>query len=692
MRQTILKKGLVLLSLVTCGFILQSPALAQTKSPAPAKPPAAEEGGLECRYITPIEQMFLSTHVKYGKADKEIETRTVDQYVKSLDSQKIYFLQADVDKIHSLMSGVFEKNKNKECDYLTEIQKLYLFRVKERAEFAKKFLGSDYKFDTKLEFAYDPDKKTFPKTTEEATEFLKKYIHFQVSNYLATDMKQDEAKKQVLKNYDRSVKRINDTTMDDLYSGYLNSFAQALDPHSTFFSKDFFDDFNIKMGLSLQGIGATLSQQDGFTIVESLVQGGPAQKSGLVDIQDKIVAVGQAKGPMENVIDMDLKDVVKKIRGTKGTKVRLAILRKDGEAKKRVDVTITRDEVKLEDEAIQISYVDKEINGQKRKVGVINFPSFYSDGKEGGRSSATDMKKVILDAKKNKAEGLVVDLSSNGGGSLEDAVEIAGMFFKTGAVVKQTSRTAPQNPLYNALMPKEKVYKDTDSNVDFAGPVVLLTSRVSASASEILAGTLQDYRRAVIVGGDHTFGKGTIQTVAPLPNQMGALKVTIGMFYVPGGNSTQHRGVSADVVLPGPFSTDEVGEKSLDYSLPPQKLDPFISPEAFVKTGEGSWQEIKGEWTKILKEKSQARVDKSDDFKKIKDELKKTQERGKVIKISEVLKEKNEKDKKQKETKGQTKAQKEAEYLKRADINEAVNVLTDLLQLEAPVKAPQARN
>lgn len=629
--------------------------------------------GLECRYLTVIEQGFLANHVKYSNRDAELQTRVLDQYLKRLDPSKIYLTKADVDQINKMAGNVFEKTKNRDCSFLDQAQKLVLERVQDRAAFAKKYLGKDFKFDSTTEFTFDPEKKAWPKDTNEANEYLKKYIQFQIGNYLATDMKLEEAKKNVIKNYERAVKRTQETSEDDLYSGYLDSFARALDPHSSFFSRDILEDFEIQMRLSLEGIGATLSSQDGFTVVEQLVPGGAAAKSGLIDPQDKIVAVGQDKGPMENVIDMDLKDVVKKIRGAKGTKVRLTILRKSGEGKKRFDVTLTREKVNLEDEAASISYVDKEVNGQKKKLGIINFPSFYADSRRGGRSSAADLKKIVKEATDKKVDGLVLDLSSNGGGSLEDAVKIAGLFFQTGNVVKQSSKNDGR---------AESALRDSDTTVDWAGPLVVLTSRISASASEIVSGTLQDYKRAVIVGGDHTYGKGSVQSVLPIPNNLGAIKVTVGMFFVPGGKSTQHRGVDADIVLPGPFSTDDIGEKYMDYSLPPKTIDAFVSPDAYVKEGSGLWKELKPEWIKSLRERSTERVAKNDEFKKIVDELNKAKARGKLIRVSEVLKDKNEKDKKDKAKKTASKAKKTEEYLKRPDIQEAQSVLLDLIQLE----------
>lgn len=634
---------------------------------------AQQKDGLECRYLTVIEQGFLANHVKYSVRDAELQTRVVEQYLKRLDPSKIYLTQPDIDQIRKITNNVFDKTKNKDCAFLDQTQKIVLERVKDRLEFAKRYLGKDFKFDSATEFTFDPEKKAWPKDTAEANDYLKKYIQFQIGNYMATDMKMDEAKKNVIKNYERAVKRTQDTTEDDLYSGYLDSFARALDPHSSFFSRDVLEDFEIQMRLSLEGIGATLSSQDGFTVVEQLVPGGAAAKSGLIEPQDKIVAVGQEKGPMENVIDQDLKDVVKKIRGAKGTKVRLTILRKTGDGKKRMDVTLVREKVSLEDDAASITFTEKEVGGVKKKLGIINFPSFYADSRRGGRSSAADLKKIIKEANEKKADGLVLDLSTNGGGSLEDAVKIAGLFFQTGNVVKQSSKNEGR---------AEAALRDTDPTVDWAGPLVVLTSRISASASEIVSGTLQDYKRAVVVGGDHTYGKGSVQSVLPIPNDLGAIKVTVGMFFIPGGKSTQHRGVDADIVLPGPFSTDDVGEKYMDYSLPPKTIEAFLSPEAYVKEGPSSWKEVKTEWVKSMKDRSSERVAKNEEFKKIVDELDKAKARGKVIRVSEVLKDKNEKEKKDKAKKTASKAKKNEEYLKRPDIQEAESVLLDLILLQ----------
>lgn len=637
----------------------------------------ASKGGLECEVVTHIENAYLANHLTVNVRDKKLEDRVVEQYIKRLDPAKVYLLSSDADQIKNIMKNVFDKTKKADCSFLTEVQNIISKRTQERLDFAKKFLDNKYKIDDKAEFVYDPDKKPFAKDEKELESFFKDYLHFQVANYVLTDIKPKEARERVIKNYERLVKKTKETNLKTLIDDYMDAFARSLDPHSSFFSSSYYEDFSINMSLSLEGIGATLSQQDGFTTVESLVPGGAADRSSLIKPQDRIVAVSEKDGKMINVIDMDLQDVVRKIRGPKGTKVKLTILRKEAGKNNRFDVTLTREKVNLEDQAASIYYLDKESSTDpkvKNKIAVINLPSFYSDGKRDGRSSARDVKKLIAEARKSKVDGIVLDLAENAGGSLDDSVKLAGLFFKTGNVVKQSQR----------IEGREIVLADTDATVDWSGPLVILTSRMSASASEIVSGTLKDYKRAVVVGGDHTYGKGSVQTVVEIPQKLGALKITIGMFFTPGGFSTQHRGVDADIIFPSPYSKDDIGEKSLDYSLEPKKITSFLSKEAYLEEGPEAWKMIKPEWIKTLADNSKARIEKNTEFKKIIEDMEKTKSRGKVVKISEILNdpERKENEKKMKKMRTASKAEKSKEYLKNPQVQEAANILNDLIQLE----------
>jgi len=636
---------------------------------------------------------YLEKHINFSDESKNLESRTVDQFIKKLDGSKLYLLEKDVAEMQKLLGPIFSKLQKKDCSGVEKAQALFTKKVKERVEYAKKYLGPKFKFNDKTEILLDPDHRKRPKTLAEANAFHDKYMQYQVASYITTDMKADEAKQQVLRNYERILRRIEATSKTDLWSYYLDSFARALDPHSSYLSADALEDFEIQMRLSLEGIGATLSSQDGFTVIEQLIPGGAAFNSGKLKAKDKIIAVAQGDSEdFQNVIEMDLREVVRLIRGQKGSKVKLKVLRKAKKESERFEVTLIRDKIKLDDDAASITYIDKEVNGAKKKIGLLNLPSFYADNRKDGPSAASDMKKLLADAQKNGADAIVLDLSSNGGGSLADAVKISGLFFGRGNVVKQSQRgeSAEEKVQYEVL-------RDSDDKVDWAGPLVVLTSRVSASASEIVSGALQDYKRAVVVGGDHTFGKGSVQSVEYLPPGLGAIKTTVGMFFIPGGNSTQHRGVNGDIVFPSVLATDDIGEKTLDYSLPPKKIKDFVSKEAFVTEGTGMWKQVTPELIAELKKKSNARVAVSEGFKKISADFKKAQKHQKSMMISELLKDKNDKKKNGKDADkdsedpesdesdvGLSREERKKKYMERADVLEAINIAADLALMYNP--------
>lgn len=651
---------------------------------------------LSCVHLYPIQMKYLEKHVNFSQLSSNLEARTIDQYIKRLDPQKLYLMEKDVSQVRKDMTGIFKKAQQKDCSPINQVQKLFENKVDERVAYAKKYLGTKFKYNPKTTIVLDPDSRPRPKTLAEVNKYHESYMQYQVSTYLATDMKLEEAKSQVVRNYERLARRVKEMDQQDVWSNYLDSFSRSLDPHSSYLSADALEDFEIQMRLSLEGIGATLSSQDGFTVIEQLIPGGAASNSTKLKPKDKIIAVAQGEeGEFQNVIEMELRDVVRLIRGPKGSKVKLKILRKGAKEAERFEIALVRDQIKLEDEAASITYVEKEVSGVKKKIGLLNLPSFYADNRKDGPSAARDMKRLLAEASKNNVDAIVLDLSTNGGGSLKDAVDIAGLFFATGNVVKQSNRTATPD-VY-----EYEVLKDTDPTVDYAGPLVVLISRVSASASEIVSGTLEDYKRAVVVGGDHTFGKGTVQSVEYLPPGLGAIKTTVGMFFVAGGNSTQHRGVDANLVWPNVYSTDDIGEKTLDYSLPPKKIKEFTSPSAFVAEGKGSWKTIDTSTVKRLKELSQVRVSATDEFKKVRDEIAKIKKKGSSIVVGDLSKDKSkdkpkegaakvdgaapEADLESEEDKNASLSREERKkkYMERADIQEAMNVAADLAALQA---------
>jgi len=648
---------------------------------------------LNCKHLDPIQKSYLNRHITHNKLTKNLEARTVKKFIESLDPSKVYLLESDVKKIKKDMASIYAKVSRRECKVIENARATYEKRVKERVAFVKAYLKKGFKFNKKTSLVIDSDKRTHGKTKAASEAYHKKYLQFQVGNYISSGETEAKAKEKVAKNYERLLKKISNSRKDDLWTSYLNAFSKSLDPHSSYFSKEMLEDFRISMSLSLEGIGATLSSKDGFTVIEQLVPGGAAFRSGKLEPKDKIIAVGQGKkGSVQNVIEMELRDVVRKIRGKKGTTVRLSILRETGKKNERFMVELVRDKINLEEDAASITYIDRKVKGKDTKVGLINLPSFYSDGSKKGRSASNDIKKLIDEAKKKKVSGLVLDLSQNGGGSLDDAVKIAGLFFKVGNVVKQSSKSPQDGEIELA---------DEDKKVNFNGPLVVLTSKVSASASEIVSGTLKDYKRALIVGGKKTFGKGTVQSVEQLYPGLGALKTTVGMFFTAGGASTQHTGVAADIILPSSYDVAEIGEDTLDYSLPPKKIKSFLSKGAYVTSGKDKWNQLSANLIKKLGAESSKRVTKNEDFNKIIKDLAKAKNKSKTIKVSELFEKEDGKDKKDKADKKdknkkhdpvQAKKEKHEKYMKRADVQESLNILFDFIKFEKnPMKITSSK-
>ncbi len=669
-----------------------------------AKAPGSQTLELSCVHLYPIQLKYLEKHIMYADETPDLEKRTIDQLIKKFDATKLYLMDKDIATIENSLKGVFKKVQKKDCSSIEAAQTLYVQRVKDRFDHAKKYLSTKFKFNPKTEIVLDPDHRKRAKTIADSNSFHDKYIQYQVATYVASGSKPEEARGQVIRNYERALKRIETLPKTDLWTMYLDSFSRALDPHSSYMSADQLADFEIQMRLSLEGIGATLSSKDGFTVIEQLIPGGAAGLSGKLKNRDKIIAVAQGDSDeFVNVIEMDLREVVKLIRGDKGSKVKLKILRKTASESQRFEVALIRDKIKLEDEAASITYLDREVGGVKKKIGLVNLPSFYADSRRDGPSASSDLKKLLAEAKTKNVDGLVLDVSNNGGGQLSDAVKIAGQFFARGNVVKQSQRPEAENQPV-----QYEVLRDVDDKVDYSGPLVILTSRISASASEIVSGTLQDYNRAVIVGGDHTFGKGSVQSVEYLPPGLGAVKTTVGMFFTAGGQSTQHRGVSADVTLPSVLSTDEIGEKNLDYSLKPKRIESFISKEAFVNEGPSAWKVLNGELMGKLRKKSEARVAVEKGFKKVREDIVKAHKHIKSLVVGELIKEHNDKRQATKDAEAASKTklaqgkeapaavtnsededddgdvnlsheERQKKYLQRADVQEAVNVTADLI-------------
>ncbi len=621
---------------------------------------------IQCETLSELIRAYLLSHVAKRTMTPEIQKGTVENYLQSLDPSKNLILESDAELVRKDLSNIFVTMKAGSCVGLEKVHTLIVSRAIESENMVRKILDKDYKLDNTAEIITDFKKRTFPKSLEEKEALVRKHVHFQMANYLVSDMKPEEAKKNLIHRYELLVKRLKEKKMTDHLNTFVDSFSSSLDPHSSYFSPDALEDFRISMGLSLEGIGASLSSQDGYTVVEEIIPGGAADRAKILKNKDKIISVAQETGDFVNVIDMDLKEVVKLIRGKKGSKVRLNILRATGDKTERLEVTLVRDKVSLEESAAKIRYETHKRGNKTYNFGIIDLPSFYGDSDRNKRSSYEDIKKLLVQATQKKVDGLILNLARNGGGLLDDAYKIGGLFIRTGPIVA-TRNTKGEVELLT----------DNDESLLYSGPLLILTSRVSASASEILAGALQDYGRALVVGADHTFGKGTVQAVIPLPRNLGAMKVTTGMFFLPGGASTQHQGVKGSITIPYSFNIDDIGEKSLDYSLPPQRIPSFLSRTSNYENGPLSWKPVDQALLKFLEENSKKRVAKDPKFAETLKELEEAKSNKGIIKVSDIKGDSTDKKKKNEEKKSF------AERIKDADapyVNEAINILGDMIE------------
>lgn len=658
-------------------FLLALPlaaSLALAGSPLPASATA-----LSCEAIPNLVDAILQNHVKYRKLDDGLEERAIDAYVKRLDPSRTLFLEKEVAELKQSLRPIFDEIQQGKCDRLKKTQLSLVTRYRDMESYFRSLVERPgYQIDARVSLVTDPEKRGYPKTIDERNELYQKLAHFQMSNYVSAGTSLEEARKQLVHRYELLSKQAADQKTEDVYTAFLDSFANALDPHSNYLSADDVEDFQIGMGLSLEGIGLALSSRDGYVVVEEVIPGGAAERQQAIKRKDKIIAVTQEAGAPVNVIDMPLRDVVKMIRGKKGTPVELTVLRQN-ETTERFNTTIVRDKINLEEQAAKLRFETRPVDGRNVKLAILELPSFYGDRDTSKRQSIKDVQDLIDQAEKEKADGLLLDLSRNGGGLLEHAVGISGLFLKRGPMVAVQHSPSQTQQL-----------ADPDGEIRWSGPLVVLTSRASASASEILAGALKDYKRAVIVGDDHTFGKGTVQSVVPLREGLGALKITTALFFRPGGESTQLTGVPADVVIPSPFDLAEFGEGAQPYSLPGQKIDAFASPAANGASAEdGRYQPVTSDLVKALTERSQSRVAQSTEFAEMakkRDEAKKNQG---VIRLDQIEKEKKEDD--AVDASESSPSARAAAREKSPQVQEAVAILADLVVLEQGAATPAGR-
>jgi len=583
---------------------------------------------LRCETVPKLLDSYLQAHIVHRELTPEIQARVIEAYVRALDPSKTLLLAAEAEAIQADGPKIFEGIRSGDCTRLNAIQGRLRDRYKSLEMLVRGMAGrDDFVIDPTVELVVDPEERGFPQDDAERADLIRRLVHFQISN-LMTDDEEDlaGARERLIHRYELMTLRSLEVTEEDGYSIFVNAFASSLDPHSNYFSADAMEDFQIGMSLSLEGIGVALSSRDGYPVVEQIIPGGATDRTDALEPNDKIIAVAQAGEPGVSVVDMALRDVVRLIRGRKGTTVRLTVLRQKPETR-RFNVTIVRDTIDLKEQAAKLTWATHEVDGRTLKLAVLDLRSFYGDRDPTKRRASDDVRDLLAEAKKGGAEGLLLDLSRNGGGNLEYAVEISGLFIEEGGVVAIRESGG-----------RSKVLPDPDEGIQWDGPVVVLTSRISASASEILVGALKDYDRAVLVGDSSTFGKGSVQTVIPLPPGLGALKVTTAMFFRPGGTSTQLVGVTPHIQIPSPWDRDDFGEAEQRYALPSQTMKPF-EPRANTHSFRmlGKWKRVTPEMVAALAALSKSRVSASAEFDEVLTKLAEAEEKRSLIRLAEIL-------------------------------------------------------
>jgi len=521
--------------------------------------------------LTVVEQLRHNHYVK-KPLDDAISSDVFDNYLDALDPGRAYFMAADVEKFEQYRYALDDALKHAQLEPAFEIFNRYQARIIERLQYlvdqAENGIA-EIDFTTDEEIEIDREHSPWPADEAQMNDLWRKRLKAAVLAMRLNDKPAEEISELLTKRYKNRLKQALQTKSEDAFQVYVNAFATTYDPHTQYFSPRTSQNFNINMSLSLEGIGAVLKAEDDYTSVVRLVPAGPTDKADNIDVADKIISVGQGEaGPLIDVVGWRLDDVVELIRGPKGSTVRLEIIPADSDDDVSKVIAIERDSVQLEEQAAQAKLLTLNQGDAEFRVGVIEIPTFYVDframqqGDPDARSTTKDVRNLITQLRQEEVDALIVDLRNNGGGSLQEADTLTGLFIESGPTVQ-----------VKAARRRANVYADTDDSVTWDGPMAVMVNRLSASASEIFAGAIQDYGRGIILGGQ-TFGKGTVQTLIPL--NRGQLKITAAKFYRVSGQSTQHQGVLPDIAFPDLYDTDQIGESSLEDAMPWDMIQPAV--------------------------------------------------------------------------------------------------------------------
>ena len=550
-----LLKGTIKLSLALCIVSLS----VQAKQPATDPLPVLKQDDVHQVVAKRVTNFFTQAHYRNFALNGAFSAKIFDRYFKMLDGSKAIFIQSDVDTFRNRQELLGQELFDGNLKTAYDIYNLAMHKRYERYKYALKVLQSPMDFSTDDEIDFNREDISWPTTEKELDSYWDKRVKYDELSLSLSGKDENQIRETLTKRYNRVLKTIEQSNNEDAFQVFMNAFAREIDPHTSYLAPRKKRDFDTEMSLSFEGIGATLSQQDDYTVIMSFVTGGPAEKSKSIAVGDKIIGVGQSNSPIEDVIGWRLDDIVDKIRGPKGTVVKLEILPAGNNSKPKV-IELTRDKIHFEDREAKLNIVDN----QRGKVGVIDIPSFYM--------GLTDkVESLLLEANKAKLQGLVIDLRNNGGGSLAEVISLTGLFIDYGPVVQVRDN-----------LQKVIVYDDKNKGIEYTGPIVVMVNRYSASASEIFAAALQDYGRAVIVG-ETTYGKGTVQTSRNIayqtdarlhPNwpELGGVQYTVQKFYRINGGSTQLKGVEPDIEMSKTKYDDETGERFLDNALPWDKI------------------------------------------------------------------------------------------------------------------------
>jgi carboxyl-terminal processing protease len=558
----------LLLALVSSAL----PAATATVDPMSLRPTPAQVSATRA-----ITGLMTSDHYKKTDLDDELSEAIFDRFLKNLDPNRSFLLAGDVEALSVYRDRLDDSLRDGQLEAPFAIFRVLRARMEERARYATSLLRRHFDFSRDEEYVFDRREAPWAKDRETLNELWRKRVKNDVLTLRLAGKTDEEIRQSLQKRYERLGLRADQVNADDVFQMFINAYTASVEPHTAYLSPRTSENFKIRMSLSLEGIGAVLQTDNDFTVVRRLIPGGPAAKSGRIHPEDRITGVGQGRDEaIVDVVSWRLEDVVELIRGPKGSVVRLEILPKGSSPSGlRKVVTLERNRIDLEEQAAKKSVIDVPHGKGVTHVGVIEVPTFYRDigararGDRDYRSTTRDVRRLLTELKKEHADGVVMDLRGDGGGSLEEAIELTGLFIRSGPIVQIRDSGG-----------HIQVQEDPDPGIAYDGPLIVLVDRHSASASEIFAGAIQDYGRGIVVG-EPTFGKGTVQSLMDLarrvddgPEDLGQLKITIAQFFRISGGSTQHRGVVPDIQFETAVDSAEQGERALENALPWAKARP----------------------------------------------------------------------------------------------------------------------